>query len=271
MKKQLAQPDLRIYESALMRTVTSLIIGQDYLLLVDPNWLPQEVDFIYTEVHPLLAGRYPYLLFTHSDYDHIIGYEKFLPDFTTIASRPFVDNSAAADQVKQIREFDDAYYLSRPYPISYPKIDTVIDDEGQQLRLGHDRYRFYHAPGHNADGLLTFNVDRGILIVGDYLSNVEFPFVYHSVAAYRLTLAKLAQLIDGDGVKLLITGHGDHTTDRTEMQRRIQDSYAYLDALEGAVATGVPFDTTTLFARYGFPTVMQKFHDGNLETLRRER
>lgn len=271
MKLQVDRPDLRIYESALMRTVTTVIIGTEYLLLVDPNWLPQEVDAVHAQVQPLLAGRKPYLLFTHSDYDHIIGYAKFSPAFTTIASKPFVDNPAAESQLRQIREFDDAYYLARDYPITYPQVDTVIGDEGQELILGKDRYRFYLAPGHNADGLLTLNVDRGILIVGDYLSNVEFPFVYHSVADYRNTLAKLAKLISTGSVKVLVTGHGDHTTDRDEMIRRLDDSYAYLDALEASVDTGILYDTTTLFARYGFPTILQKFHDGNLETLRRER
>ena len=66
-----------LLESDLFRTVTTIIEGEDFLLLVDPNWLPREVEFIAREVDRRRAGKQLYLLFTHSDYDHIIGYERF--------------------------------------------------------------------------------------------------------------------------------------------------------------------------------------------------
>lgn len=268
MKLQLHQDGVWLYESALFRTVTTIVEGEDYLLLVDPNWLPQEVEYLAETIGGMLADRKLYLLFTHSDYDHIIGYERF-PDATTIASLAFTSNPEVEKTLGQIRDFDDAYYLSRSYPITYPKIDLVVEGEGTTLTLGdNEAVVFYQAPGHNPDGLLTFMPQRGILIVGDYLSNIEFPYLYHGVAEYRQTLARLRDLIDRGLVKLLVTGHGDATTSLEEMTHRLVDSHTYLDDLEQSIRTGVAFDLKGLFQRYRFPKVMGEFHAGNVKLMK---
>lgn len=263
MKHQLNTPDLTVFESELFRTTSTCVVTDDYLLLVDPNWLPSEVAYIreFTERHG--KGKDKYLLFTHSDYDHIIGYGAF-PGFTTIASQRFVDNPEADKQLQQTIAWDDEYYIQRDYLLSYPTINLPIGGEGQGMKTGNDQYVFYQAPGHNYDGLLTFNRSRGVLIVGDYLSNIEFPYVYHSFADYRNTLATLETIINSGEVKVLITGHGDHTTDRTEMERRIADSRAYLDGVEFAVRSGTDFDFERFVTRYDFPGVMGAFHEKNV-------
>ena len=138
------------------------------------------------------------------------------------------------------------------------------------MRIGQDDFLFYQAPGHNYDGLITFNQSKGILIVGDYLSNIEFPYVYHSFQAYRATLATLGRLIDSGKVTLLVTGHGDATEDITEMHTRLRESYAYLDQLEVAVASDKAFDETVLFQRYDFPGIMKEFHDKNVAVMRKQ-
>ena len=42
-------------------------------------------------------------------------------------------------------------------------------------------------PGHTPDGLAFRIRAANAMVVGDYLSTYEFPFVYHSTAAYRGT------------------------------------------------------------------------------------
>ena len=269
MKLPLDTPTLTLFESALFRTVTTLVVGTDHLLLVDPNWLPEEIDYIVERVTPLREGRRCYLLFTHSDYDHIVGYGRFV-DFEVIASAALVTNPGREQVLRQNRDFDDQYYITRDYPYTYPRVDRVVAEEGAQLQLGGETYTFYQAPGHNRDGLLTFNRERGLLIVGDYLSNIEFPYVYHSFADYRTTLAKLQRLVDTGDVRLLITGHGDTTADLVEMHRRIDESYSYLDGLEASVRAGTPYDFAGLMRRYAFPGVMRTFHEANVELMRRE-
>ncbi len=235
----------------------------EYLLLVDPNWLPSEIQTIQDFAREHGAGKEKHLLFTHSDYDHIIGYGAF-PGFHSTASQSFVDNPDAKNQLQQTIAWDDEYYIRRNYPLSYPAIDRAIAGKEQSLLIGNDEYRFFQAPGHNYDGLLAFNRSRGILIVGDYLSNIEFPYVYHSFAAYRTTLQTLETIIATGEVKILIPGHGDHTTDREEMEQRVIDSRAYLDAVESAIRSGTSFDFTGLMEAYHFPGIMGKFHEKNL-------
>lgn len=258
---------ITVYESALFRTVTTVIEGDDYVLLVDPNWLPQEVEFIAQHVERVSGGRSLFLLFTHSDYDHIIGYGRF-KTATTIASLAFTQNKQPEQILQQIRNFDDGYYLKRSYPIVYPDIDLIIAGDGVSQPIGNEELRFFQAPGHNPDGLLAFLPQRGVLIVGDYLSNIEFPYVYHSVKKYRKTLDTIKLLVEGGEVELLISGHGDATDDSAEMQHRLEESYTYLDQLEHSVRTDTPFDLPTLFTRYDFPKVMGKFHAGNVKLMK---
>ncbi len=269
MKRQYTSPHLTVFESELFRTTSTCIVTDAYLLLVDPNWLPSEIKTIQAFAAAQSAGKEKHLLFTHSDYDHIIGYGAF-PGFKTIASQRFVDNPKANEQLQQTIAWDDEHYIRRDYPLSYPTIQHAIAGDGQDLRIGPDDYRFYQAPGHNYDGLLTFNRSRGILIVGDYLSNIEFPYVYHSFAAYRATLNTLETIIASGEVQILITGHGDHTTNREEMERRICKDRAYLDGVETAVRSGQPFDFAKLMAGYDFPIVMGAFHEKNLLVAKRE-
>ena len=269
MKIQLKTKDLVIFESALFRTTTTLVFGEDYLILVDPNWLPGEIQFIgdYIRVHG--KRKHPYLLFTHSDYDHIIGYGKF-PDCTTIASQNFVENRKRACILDQIKTFDDANYIERDYPILYPNIDMIIAADYEKKQIQGETYFFHQAEGHNRDGLLTYQESRGVLIAGDYLSNIEFPYIEHSLSKYRRTLDKLDAMIAENGVSILVTGHGDFTNSKSEMLQRIGVSRKYLDDLEWSVRSGKPFDLDGLFKKYKFPGVMKKFHQANMKVVQEE-
>ncbi|PHI21495.1 hydrolase glyoxylase [Lewinellaceae bacterium SD302] len=269
--REIHQTDcLTVFQSALFQTTATLLVGQKYVLVVDPNWLPEEVNEIHAAAE-LAAGdnKQKFLLFTHSDYDHIIGAGRF-EDYTTIASQAFVDNPEQEKQLEQIRTFDDEYYIQRSYPIEYPLINLVICEEGTLLQLGEDEYQFFHAPGHNADGLITYNRSRNILIAGDYLCAVEFPYLYDSLARYRNSLNKFEELIEVENPEVLIPGHGPVATERSDMQARLKSARSYLDELEISVVNNTPFDTEALFANYRFPRIMGKFHAGNVALVKRE-
>lgn len=67
-------PHITIFESALYRTTSTVFHNDDLILIVDPNWLPGEVQAVRGHVDQIKKGYPLYLLFTHSDYDHIIAY-----------------------------------------------------------------------------------------------------------------------------------------------------------------------------------------------------
>ena len=269
MKTPIKNNHLILFESALYRTTTTLIIGSDYIALIDPNWLPIEIEAIHEQVLLHGEGKQKYLIFTHSDYDHIIAYGRF-EDFTCIASSNFVTQAGKARIIKEINDFDDEYYIQRKYPIRYPEIHTSIQDDGQALLLGKEEYHFYFTPGHINDGIAILNKSQGLLIVGDYLSNIEFPFIYDSFHSYQATINKLESIITENDIQLLIPGHGDSSTDKNEMLHRIKESRDYLSALKDEVLNNKSLDPQSLTKRYGFGEALLKNHWENLKLVKTE-
>jgi glyoxylase-like metal-dependent hydrolase (beta-lactamase superfamily II) len=269
MKIQFRSDELIIFESALFRTTTSLIIGEQYILLIDPNWLPIELDFIENIIESLGENIEKYLLFTHSDYDHIIGYGKF-KTYKTIASKNFIKNKDQEIILKQIEKFDDEYYVKRGYKIEYPKIELSISKDNEKLQIGFDEYQFYQAKGHNQDGIFIFNKTKKILIAGDYLSNIEFPYIYDSLKEYKQTLSKFENVIQQESINILVPGHGDFTTDHKGMIKRIKESSTYIRELETSIIEQTVFNEQNLYPRYQFPIIMNQFHQNNIKLVKTE-
>jgi glyoxylase-like metal-dependent hydrolase (beta-lactamase superfamily II) len=77
--------------------------------------------------------------------------------------------------------------------------------------------------------MAIFDRELGLLIVGDYLSGVEIPWIHGTVADYRATLARFAPLVEQ--AETVVPGHGapnDHDT----ALRILDEDVDYLDALE---------------------------------------
>lgn len=269
MKIQFQSDELIIFESALFRTTISFVISNDYVLLVDPNWLPIELDFIEKTILPMAEGKEKYLLFTHSDYDHIIGYGRF-KNFITIASENFINNPSKDKVLRQIAKLDDENYVKREHLVEYPKIEKVISGDNESLKIGSDEYLFFQATGHNADGIITYNQTKGILIAGDYLSNIEFPYIYHSIQSYRDTLSKFEKIINENEVSILISGHGDYTSNKEEMYIRLEESRQYINQLVALVITNRHFNDKEILDKYDFPIIMKQFHLKNIELAQKE-
>ena len=266
---QYEDKQITVFESALFKTTTTVIEQDDSILIVDPNWLPNEVKQVQAYVQKIRKGKQLYLFFTHSDYDHIIGYRAF-PEAKVIASRELANSQDKEKILKQIRDFDDQYYIERDYPIEFPSVDFQISGASQNLKLESSILNFYQGFGHNPDGLLLHLMPLNILIVGDYLSDVEFPYIYHSSKKYEKTLATLKQLINQKMPKLLIPGHGNCTSDIAEMNHRIDISTAYIKTLRQSIQDGLEYSFETLMVNYKFPGIMRQFHKGNIKLIKAE-
>ena len=268
-KIQFKNTNITVFESALFRTTTTIIETDDLLLLVDPNWLPSEIETIQLEVQRRKRNKPFFLLFTHSDYDHIIGYRAF-ENAKIIASQAFIDNENKTKILQQINDWDDENYILRNYPIEYPSVDLVVRQDSQQLKIGDTTLTFYLAPGHNIDGIFTIVEPLGIWIAGDYLSNIEFPYIYHSSLAYETTMDKVATILSNHKIHQLITGHGDMAFETREILKRKEDSLKYIRDLRTALQNNVPFDFELLMEAYRFPKIMKQFHNGNVALMKKE-
>jgi glyoxylase-like metal-dependent hydrolase (beta-lactamase superfamily II) len=213
---------------------SAVITTDDLVLVADPGYLPAEINEIRDYVKTVKGDKPVFLFFTHSDFDHIVGFSAF-PDAKTIASSEFVETPIRDKQLQDIIRFDDDLYINRPYKLVYPVIDHVIEYDGERLELGKTSITFHHAFGHTDDGLFAVIEPLNAVIAGDYLSDLEFPFVYYSYPEYEKTLTRFKALMMDRNKVTLIPGHGNTTNNRNEFMKRINDSAEYIQLIkEGA-------------------------------------
>lgn len=248
---------LTIFQSALQQTTCTVFEGNDFILVVDPNWLPQEIEEIQQHVQTRSQSKEVYLLFTHGDFDHIIGYQAF-PNAKVIGSIGLQQHPHKEKKVNLAIEFDQSNYIERSYPIAFPEVDIVITEDGQKVQLGDTILTFYLSPGHTHDGLFTVIEPHGIWIAGDYLSDFELPFINDSVVNYQQTLQKAERILSSHVVNILIPGHGKLTEDRNEIRRRIDTSQNYLNRLIQAVKNSDEEELHKLEKMMPFPSGFTK-------------
>ncbi|WP_413303953.1 MBL fold metallo-hydrolase [Bacillus sp. 1P10SD] len=267
---QFQNEHVTVFQSALYQTTCTVVDTKDFVLVVDPNWLPHEIQEIQRHVASIQGEKELYLLFTHGDFDHVIGYLAF-PGARVIGSKGMQEHPDKEKKVGMIGQFYNDYYIHQPYPIAFPEVDMVIGEDGQQLVIGESTLTFYLAKGHTHDGLFTLIEPLGIWIAGDYLSDFELPFIYHSAKAYEQTLRKAEQILMNHGVSVLVPGHGQTTTSQEEIQRRIQLSQGYLERLISAVTKEETEALTALEKEMAFPSNFTKqCHKDNIAIIRKE-
>jgi hydroxyacylglutathione hydrolase len=262
-------PNVVVFQSVLFKTNSTVILSDDVVIVVDPAWLPHEVLEIRDYVQSVRGKRPLFLVFTHSDYDHILGYGAFQPD-KVFASKAFADNPNPEKSLEDIRAFDHGYYIDRPYPITYPSVDFQVLRDGVQYRLGQTRLTFYLAPGHTEDSVMLLVWQLGLCIAGDYLSTSEFPLIEHNSSDYLDTLDKLPQIHDKNWFTRLIPGHGEPSIGQNDWFRRRSDALAYIYALRESVATQTPFDESSLWTKYKYPISQREYHLRNVARLEQE-
>lgn len=261
---------LTVFQSALFQTTCTVVEAEESVLVVDPNWLPHEIQKIQQHVAQIRKGRDLYVLFTHGDFDHIIGYHAF-PGATVIGSKGLQEHPKKEEKIHLIQQFDRDYYITRTYPIEFPKVDVVIEEDGQTLVLGNTTITFYLSPGHTHDGLFTVIQPQGIWIAGDYLSDFELPFIYDSAIAYGKTLQKAERILHEHSVKILVPGHGQWTEREEDMKLRIRRSQTHLSGLIEAVMKEDEEAIQALGKEHAFPSNFTKeCHEKNVEIIRRE-
>ncbi|RHW38282.1 MBL fold metallo-hydrolase [Lysinibacillus yapensis] len=259
--------NMTIFQSVLYKTTSLVIRTEDCILIVDPNLLPNEVAEIRQHVDRFRGTQPLYLIFTHSDWDHIVGYGAF-QDAKVIASEAFHLKEDKENLLDLIHEFDNQYYIDRDYPITFPIVDIAVKEDGQVLELGNTKLTFYKAEGHTNDGIFTIVEPLGIWIAGDYFSDVEFPFVYDSSEKYEKTLSKSDHIFNHHTVNYLVPGHGTATNLREEMIFRKVLSYRYIQELRNAIKDNV--DHRFLIQGYKYKADQIKSHEENAALVKKE-
>ena len=259
-----------VFQSVLYQTTSTVVELGDAILIVDPAWLPGEVEAIRSYVDSVRRDKACYLLFTHGDFDHIIGYKAF-PGAKTIGSAGLAEHPEKEHTLQIIRDFDARYYVTRDYPIEFPKLDIVIGEDGQEMMMGSTKLTFYLAPGHTAEGIFTLIDSAGLFVAGDYLSDFELPFIFDSAIAYEETIRKAKQIVQTHPVKLLVPGHGQCTEQLVEMERRVDMALGHLQRLKQAVIAGDEQALEQLRLEHGFVSpATDRCHRENISMMQKE-
>lgn len=271
---------VELFTSELWQTTSTLARLDGAAILFDPTYFPSEVDAIRKHCDGLPAELERRLVFTHSDWDHVVGFPRF-HDWTTIAHTTVAnkDEAGRAKILGEITSFDGKWYVERGARAIYPRIDQTISGE-TPASIGGDDAVFVPVPGHTDDMIATFFPARGVAIVGDLLSALEFPFVYHSVDVYRRTLATVRDRVRLYETELLVTGHGPPATSRTEIEERIDADEEYLARLVARVEAlvrqgtrGEPLQHELQALTYRDTSLnphILDFHRGNVTVAERE-
>jgi glyoxylase-like metal-dependent hydrolase (beta-lactamase superfamily II) len=226
-------PDALVVTSAFWQTSAVALRAGGESVLIDSPYLPDELDAL----PGLLAGagfEPDGLLATHADFDHLLGRLAF-PGLTLGLGESSVERlrREPGQAQRELRDYDAEFYLSRPAPLALGQVQGLPVPGRLDLGTGEGaiELELHPAEGHTSDGMALLAELHGLLVVGDYLSDVEIPWISDggSLADYRATLARLAPLLERTST--VVPGHGaPHTRD--EALRLLDEDVDYLDALE---------------------------------------
>lgn len=216
-----------IFQSDLWMINSGLILNDLGSVVVDPAYFPEEIMDIagFIKTKNCKAG---YLVFTHSDFDHIVGYQNF-PGARKVGSGHF-DQCIKKEQLKNLVATDLDYNVQRE-EFFFPELNVIIEQKMRMsLKKGH--LLFFEAPGHTEDSIFTVYDEKEVLFSGDTLSDIEFPFIYYDSSAYRQSLLLARKLVDKYDIKTIVPGHGNVAQGRKQIIDRIENDIAYIDNLK---------------------------------------
>jgi glyoxylase-like metal-dependent hydrolase (beta-lactamase superfamily II) len=216
--------DALVMTSALWQTNAVALRAGEEAMLIDSPYFPDELEMLPEVLRQ--SGFEPVgLIATHADWDHLLGRFAF-PDASlgvaeSTATRIREEPGVAQ---KRLRDADNQYYVRRPQPLSLGSYQPL--PVPGKLELGPEEIELYPAEGHTDDGMILFARWCGVLVAGDYLSDVELP-TWTNKELYRKTLDRLRGLVADATV--VVPGHGAPMP-RDKALEVLDEDIAYLDA-----------------------------------------
>jgi len=220
-------PGVLVATSTFELTTTTVVLGPDGCLLIDPAVTLAELARLAADLREL--GQRPVAAWsTHPHWDHVLWSRDLgnAPRYATPAAAAVAETERAelAREAQRSAPGHDFALLGRLTPLPGMNTAAAIPWDGPEARLiVHDG----HAPGHGA----VFLPGTGVLVAGDMCYDVEIPLLdlaaSDPLGSYRAGLERLAAV---PGVRHVVPGHG-HAGDGDEFRGRLAADAAYLDAL----------------------------------------
>jgi hydroxyacylglutathione hydrolase len=227
-------PTATWWPSTLYQTTTLELRRGGERLLVDPGISPWEID----EVVSATADPVTQVLVTHADWDHVMALG-VLSDANVTASARAAERIRSGEARASIeKESVEAYVPA--VALDALHCEQEVDPPGD-VALGPWSAVCRAGRGHTDDGLITLFADERILVAGDYLSELEIPFAYSSVADYQQTLHTLIGVIERERPEFVVVGHGRPHTPERALQIADED-LDYIEAVLAFAQAGCPAD-----------------------------
>jgi glyoxylase-like metal-dependent hydrolase (beta-lactamase superfamily II) len=229
MKAVSVHEDAVVVTSLMWQTTTTAIRAGGETMLIDSPYFPEELDLLPAVLSQ--SGFEPTaLLATHGDFDHLLAPLAFPGMSLGVAESTLARIRAKPGEAqRELRDEDSDTYVTRPAPLGLGKAQSL--PVPGKLGLGEEELELHPTAGHVEDGMAILAPWMGVLCVGDYVSDVEIPWMHESgsLPEYRGTLARLAELVER--AEVVVPGHGTpHTRDRA--LGLIEEDVEYLDELE---------------------------------------
>jgi glyoxylase-like metal-dependent hydrolase (beta-lactamase superfamily II) len=239
-----------VRQSEWVWTNSIVVRGEDGLVLVDPGIHGSELNQLADDLDrlaiPVVAG-----FSTHPHTDHLLWHSRFgdVPRYATGAGAKF----AAETREEQLEGPEEDGWSD--VPVELIALVTPLPADGGPVP-GEIIEHQAHAVGHAA----VLLADRGVLLVGDMLSNVLIPlfdpFQDDQVGAYERALERLGEA--AGNVDVVVPGHGA-VAEGPEVAARLAADRAYIEALrQGAEPVDARLDADWVFG----------IHQSNLEQAR---
>ncbi len=196
-------PGVLVTTSAIMATNSTVLFGEGQALLIDPAWLPSELDALAASLRAAqlqVIGGFA----THAHHDHLLWHEGFGdgPRWASAVTAQLCTTEREALLTNLGAQFprDLADLMGRVTAVEH-SIPAASIPRGHEIEL---IIHNGHAPGHTALWLPRTRT----LIAGDMLSDTELPLPFgpDDVDSYLHALEVLQPY--AEQAELVIPGHG---------------------------------------------------------------
>lgn len=197
--------------------------------VIDSPVLPDELDALPTLLEQAQFSQPSGLLATHGDWDHLLGRLAF-PEVALGCAESTTARlqSAPGEAQRGLRAFDEELMIDRSRPLALGSLQAL--PVPGRCEIGDSELELHQADGHTIDGMAINMAWAGVLVVGDYLSNIEIPALNagDTVEVYLATLERLRPLVQQ--AQHVVPGHG-RVSDGAGALEVLDEDVAYLSQL----------------------------------------
>ena len=231
---------IHVFTSGLFQTTSVVLEGPDSTLVVDPNYLPEEIETIAAFAASLeLPVR---VLYTHHHFDHIVGGQAF-PDAEILGHVSLPACAAGGpgkpSSEKRVLDFDDEFYVRRDPFFEFVEPTRLLKDGEAPDKCAPSRVALHH-PGHSADMLALHLKEQKVLLSADMLSPVEIPMLDGDGTVYLESLEKIRAMLSRGEVSTLVPGHGPIVDGTARILELLKEDVEYIEALRRAAVKAGP-------------------------------